>query len=130
MADIKKDDDAVNLVPSHRTNIADDEWQTFSFAGRLTIREIEEQRNALVDLLTHADKIILDMRAIETIDAAGLQLLASLRYSVERQQKRLRFASPPEGAFLEALTAAGFCEIDKSRNQPVFRDSFWLNDKP
>jgi len=50
-------------------------------AGALDIYGVDEARTALLDLLGNRHAIELDLREIDACDAAGLQLLLSVRLS-------------------------------------------------
>ncbi|MEI8396772.1 MAG: STAS domain-containing protein [Rhodospirillaceae bacterium] len=99
----------------------------FRVGDRLTINDVEQRRNEWLSALPTAKTVTIDAAGTEAVDVAGLQLLIALRYSSERAGKAVRLAEPAEGALLQALTQAGFCETQNGA-LPVARDGFWRGE--
>jgi anti-anti-sigma regulatory factor len=74
----------------------------------LTISGAEALRTALLAALAVGEPIELDGRAVEDVDAAGLQVLLAARRSAEARGVRLEFApSARSEALVKAVALAG-----------------------
>lgn len=64
--------------------------------GPLTISSVEELHEVLTRYASREPNLVLDLSGVETCDAAGLQLLCSLRRSAAALGKRLRISTVSE----------------------------------
>ncbi len=63
-------------------------------------------RNALVGLTLESTNVVVDLRGVERMDAAGVQLLLAFQAWTKRAGVRLSLLAP-EGAARRALEASG-----------------------
>lgn len=73
----------------------------------LTISEVRDATEALCALVRSEGDIEIDLRPVEDIDTAGVQLLVALRRSVERAGKSLRIHANHNGALQKTLIGLG-----------------------
>ncbi len=106
-----------------------DQNGALALSGRLTINEAERVRDELLRALAGCGRLSLNTADLETVDAAGLQLLIAARRSAGLAGKSLRLVPAPAGALLAALVAAGFRPAGgegRPDGQPdVNQDGFW-----
>ncbi len=103
-------------------------WRRLVLTGGLTVREVEDRRSEFLAFLAGADRIEVESRGLSMVDVAGLQALIALRLSAEKAGKKVRLASPPEGALLQALIAAGFWVAGTGGEAVVAHDRFWRGE--
>jgi anti-anti-sigma regulatory factor len=72
----------------------------------LEIRDVEELRRQLLDLLSGAAALSVDVGSIATADTAGVQLLLALKSEAERRGIPLEFTGK-SAALDRALTILG-----------------------
>jgi len=83
---------ALSLVP-------DRDEVSVVVAGELDLASRGEVERAVTELTaTGFDQIVLDLRDVEFIDAAGLRTLLGLRNDAQRNGHRLTFVAPKDGA--------------------------------
>lgn len=74
----------------------------------LTIARAEELKGALLAALATGEPVELDGRAVEDVDAAGLQILVAARRSAAARGSRLAFApAARSAALIAAISLAG-----------------------
>lgn len=113
------------------SEILTDDGLTELVSGRLTINDVEVRRAEFVELLPQSGAVTVDLGGVEAIDAAGLQLLISMKASAVRRGVGLHFRLPvpggaEPGAVMPVLAAAGLCEAELRSGRPMFRDDTWL----
>ena len=75
----------------------------------LTIPNAPRLREALLAALAESDDVLVDCSSVESVDLAGLQVLAAAAKSASRAGKRLAFAEDGRGpALTEAAERSGF----------------------
>lgn len=65
--------------------------QQFSLSGPLTVFAVRSERDRMLSVLSEARPLCVDLAGVTECDAAGLQLLCSLRRSYEARGLELRF---------------------------------------
>ena len=89
--------------------------QLLSLAEDLTIYHALEQKNLLLDALSSADELELDLLKVDEIDAAGLQLLILLKKEALRSGKRVAIV-----AHSQAVRAViDFCNLAAELGDPL-----------
>ena len=63
--------------------------ETLVLAGRLDGRSTSEVRDALYDQMTHYDEVVVDMSAVESVDATALTMLGAASKLMEREGRHL-----------------------------------------
>ncbi len=81
---------------------------TLDLNGSRTIRNADQTRSLLLEALCAHSAISLDCSAVTEADLTLVQLLISGRMSAQLAGKTCTLARPPSGAFLQALSRAGF----------------------
>lgn len=102
-----------------------DQDRRIELSGRLTINEVDEIKKVLIDAFGGAGGLCLDASGLESVDAAGVQLLVALRHSAHQAGKSIRFGAPPAGALLEALVRVGFRSDGDDTGPRAGQDSLW-----
>ena len=75
----------------------------------LTIQNASDFRDALLDALGRAARVVVDLSQVSEVDLTGLQLLCSGCRSASAAAKSLAVSDPSE-AFVRAAGAAGFID--------------------
>jgi len=89
--------------------------QLLSLAEDLTIYHALEQKNLLLDALSSADELELDLLKVSEIDTAGLQLLILLKKEALRTGKRVGIV-----AHSQAVRAViDFCNLAAELGDPL-----------
>ncbi len=91
--------------------------------GLRTIRCAEQTRSLLLEALHGCSPLCLDCSAVEDADLSFVQLLLSARKTAERSGKILTLAHDASGAFLHALSRAGF---ETTPDPLTSNQSYWL----
>jgi ABC-type transporter Mla MlaB component len=99
--------------------------QVIVLSGRMTIGEVEALREDILRGLNGCQRLTLDTDGLETVDAAGLQLLIAARHSAMRAGKTVRLAAEPRGGLLAALVGAGFRPAGDAGPSDAGQDGFW-----
>lgn len=67
---------------------SDEKSGTLSFVGDVTIGQVAELKEQLVEALNEAERVIVDVSSATAIDVAGVQLLCAChRYSCQNGKK-------------------------------------------
>ncbi len=90
-----------------------------TFSGAITIEQGNEMKNALVDLLSNAQKVTLDFAQTDDIDLACLQTLCSAHRTAVGMNKELSINPNRSASFVKAVEAAGYvrhtgCKLDQT----------------
>jgi anti-anti-sigma factor len=83
-----------------KLSITSDASGALHFAGALDIYGADAAREALIVLVREHAAPVLDLQAVETSDAAGVQLLCSANKSAAQSGKRLTFFQPSPALIL------------------------------
>ena len=89
--------------------------QLLSLAEDLTIYHALEQKNLLLDALSSADELELDLLKVDEIDAAGLQLLILLKNEAQRSGKRVAIVAHSQAV----RTVIDFCNLATELGDPL-----------
>jgi ABC-type transporter Mla MlaB component len=92
-------------------------------SGPRTIRYADQTRSLLLEALCAHPAISVDCSAVTEADLSLVQLLISGRMSAELSGKTLTLIHPPGGAFLQALSKAGFAA---SPDPLTGGESYWI----
>ena len=85
------------------------ETGTLMLTGQLTIENIEQVREALLDAISQYKDICVKIDNLEQIDFSFIQLFCAAHKSAEHQGKTLLLIPPKNsGNFYESLRYAGF----------------------
>jgi len=76
--------------------------------GELTVPRAADLKDALVNALSNADSIEINLEEVTRIDLACLQLLCSAHRTAANTGKRLTVRDPSAPVYLEARKNAGF----------------------
>jgi ABC-type transporter Mla MlaB component len=96
---------------------------TLDLNGPRTIRNADQTRSLLLEALCTHSAVGLDCSAVTEADLSLVQLLISGRISAELFGKTLTLIHPPDGAFLQTLSKAGFTA---SPDPLTGLESFWI----
>ena len=89
--------------------------QLLTLAENLTIYHALDQKQQLLDALSNADELELDLMQVGEIDTAGLQLLILLKKEAQRAGKRLSIV-----AHSQAVRAViDFCNLAAELGDPL-----------
>lgn len=78
-------------------------------AGGVTLARASEVKAELLDALTGASRLHLDLTAVDEMDVAGVQLLCALHRSAVRQGKGLEITAEGRSTLVAELSrAVGF----------------------
>jgi hypothetical protein len=94
----------------------------FTPQGDLTIRAARTLQIELLELMSGASKIVVDLPDEITADLSFVQTIESARIYAQREKKTLSLASPAKGALLDVLQRGGFID-DMSAGDK----QFWLH---
>ncbi|RNC71022.1 MAG: STAS domain-containing protein [Desulfuromonadales bacterium] len=86
-----------------------DEMFGLGLEGELTIPFAGEFRDALLDALDVAGRIVVNVEKVCTVDLTGLQLLCSAHRTAAAREKVFGLEGVANPAFAEAVNLAGFC---------------------
>jgi len=89
--------------------------QLLSLAEDLTIYHALEQKNLLLDALSSADELELDLLKVSEIDTAGLQLLILLKKEAQRSGKRVAIVAHSQAV----RTVIDFCNLATELGDPL-----------
>lgn len=89
--------------------------QLLSLAEDLTIYHALEQKNQLLDALSSADELELDLLKVCEIDTAGLQLLILLKKEAVRSGKRVSIVAHSQAV----RTVIDFCNLATELGDPL-----------
>lgn len=84
---------------------------TVKVEGELSIRNADSLRTLLAESLDRSSCLAIDLADVESCDAAGLQLICSLRRTAVERGQRLRFGKISD-AFKSASDALGLRTAD------------------
>ena len=89
--------------------------------GDLTVQRAGELRAALMDSISRADNIVLNLERVTGFDLSCLQLLCAAHRSAEKLCKRLTVADTKSGLFRRVVEDAGYarhsgCIMDPATN--------------
>jgi anti-sigma B factor antagonist len=89
--------------------------QLLSLSEDLTIYHALEQKNQLLDALSSADELELDLLKVGEIDTAGLQLLILLKKEAVRSGKRVSIVAHSQAV----RTVIDFCNLAAELGDPL-----------
>jgi anti-sigma B factor antagonist len=89
--------------------------QLFSLAENLTIYHALEQKNLLLDALSSASELELDLLKVSEIDTAGLQLLILLKKEGVRTGKRVSIVAHSQAV----RSVIDFCNLAAELGDPL-----------
>lgn len=70
--------------------------EAYELAGDLTIYRVAELREGLLQFASRANTVTVDLRGVAECDAAGLQLLVSLKKTAEEAGKEFLMIDAPD----------------------------------
>jgi anti-sigma B factor antagonist len=89
--------------------------QLLSLAEDLTIYHALEQKNLLLDALSSADELELDLLKVSEIDTAGLQLLILLKKEAQHTGKRVSIVAHSQAV----RSVIDFCNLAAELGDPL-----------
>jgi anti-anti-sigma factor len=93
--------------------------------GELTIQHAAELRTCLLDALSNAQSVRIDLEAVEDIDLACLQILCSAHKSALLAGKALCLGDGAPECFRDSLDVAGFSRL-RGCNTDAGNSCLWI----
>jgi MFS superfamily sulfate permease-like transporter len=84
-----------------------DSIATLKFDQSLTVQNITEIKNALTNVITKADKLIIEHNSVKDFDVSYLQLLIAVQNSMETSGKKLIIDISKNNVFRDFLEESG-----------------------
>ena len=81
---------------------------TLTLQGELTIRQVHELKNSLLEVFDCAEQITIDVSSTTEADVAGLQLLYACRRFATSRNKKMCLRVGDNSRFTDFLEEAGF----------------------
>ncbi len=103
--------------------LKDVEFLPVSFAGSLTVSNIETAQAELGAAVRQSSSVLIDLGGVSEADLTFIQLIEAARRRVSETGGELTLRDPADGAVLEVLRRGGFLDDDGSD-----RAKFWLKE--